>query len=43
LSNSRGEHTNGIFFQLQLKGLAGVGRGTSEFLKKNIPGYKNEF
>jgi LPS-assembly protein len=43
LSNSRGEHTNGIFFQLQLKGLAGVGRGTSEFLQKNIPGYKNEF
>jgi LPS-assembly protein len=43
LSSSRGDHTNGIFFQLELKGLTGIGRGTSEFLQKNIPGYKNEF
>ncbi|MDX1514791.1 MAG: LPS assembly protein LptD, partial [Gammaproteobacteria bacterium] len=42
LSNTEGEHTNAIFLQLELKGLTGVG-SASQFLERNIPGYRNEF
>jgi hypothetical protein len=34
---------NGIFLQVELKGLAGFGRSTTTFLKRSIPGYRNEF
>ena len=37
------EQTNAFFFQLEFKGLAGVGRGTVDFLERSIPGYENEF
>lgn len=43
LANTEGEHSNGIFLELELKGLAGVGTGTSGFLEQSIPGYRNEF
>ena len=35
--------TNAIFFQLEFKGLAGVGRSTVDFLERSIPGYENDF
>jgi LPS-assembly protein len=43
LSSTEGEHTNAIFFQLELKGLTGIGRGTVSFLERSIPGYENPF
>ncbi len=43
LTDISGEFETGIFFQFELKGLAGVGKKTSEFLKRNIPGYESEF
>ena len=38
-----GEYSDGFFFQIELKGLTGVGSRTAAFLKHNIPGYENEF
>jgi LPS-assembly protein len=35
--------TNAFFFQLEFKGLAGVGSGTVDFLERSIPGYENDF
>lgn len=43
ISTSEGEYDNAVFLQVELKGLGGLGRGTSSYLKKNIPGYTNEF
>lgn len=43
LSSSDGDHSNAIFLELELKGLAGVGTATSGFLEQSIPGYRNEF
>ncbi len=43
LTNTEGDHSNAIFLELELKGLAGVGTGTSGFLEQSIPGYRNEF
>ena len=43
LSDSRGSHSNAIFMQLELKGLAGVGQQAVDFLQRSIPGYENEF
>ena len=43
LSNVRGEYDTGIFFQMELKGLAGIGKKTADFLRQNIPGYQSEF
>ncbi len=43
VTNTRGDFDTGVFFQLELKGLAGVGRRTVDFLKQNIPGYQNAF
>ncbi len=42
LTDINGEYNTGIFFQLELKGLAGLGRGTETFLEENIPGFKSE-
>ena len=35
--------SNAFFFQLEFKGLAGVGRSTVDFLDRSIPGYENDF
>lgn len=43
LSNLDGEFENGIFLQLELKGLAGIGKKTVDFLQQQIPGYQSEF
>ena len=42
-TNTDGEFDNAIFLQLELKGLAGVGRSTADFLRRTIPGYRNTF
>ena len=34
---------NGLFLQLELKGLTGVGNNTEALLTRGIPGYENEF
>ena len=36
-------YSNGIFLQLELKGLTGVGNRTEALLTRSIPGYENEF
>ena len=43
LTNEQGKHDNGIFLQLELKGLAGVGSRTVDFIERNVPGYQNRF
>jgi LPS-assembly protein len=43
LSDIEGDFETGIFLQVELKGLAGVGKKAAEFLEKNIPGYERDF
>jgi LPS-assembly protein len=43
LSTSTGQFDNQFLVQLELKGLAGLGRSTMSFLKRSIPGYENDF
>ena len=43
LSSADGEFDTGIFLQMELKGLAGIGKKTVDFLKQQIPGYQSEF
>lgn len=43
LTDITGEQDTGIFLQFELKGLAGVGKKTSEFLEQNIRGYESDF
>ncbi|MFK8067941.1 MAG: LPS-assembly protein LptD [Gammaproteobacteria bacterium] len=43
LRNTEGEFDNAIFLQFDMKGLAGFGRNTRDFLQRNIPGYHYEF
>lgn len=43
LRTSGGEFDNGIFFQIELKGLAGIGSDARRVLEQNIPGYTSEF
>ena len=43
LTDIDGEFDTGIFLQLELKGLAGVGKKTVSFLKEQIPGYQSGF
>ncbi len=43
LSTAEGEHSNAVFFELELKGLSGLGSAASEYLRQSIPGYQNEF
>ena len=43
LTNVNGVFDTGIFLQLELKGLAGVGKKTVNFLREQIPGYQSEF
>lgn len=37
------KYQTGVFIQVELKGLAGMGRKTVDFLSHNIPGYTSEF
>lgn len=37
------EMADAFFFQLEFKGLTGVGRSTVDFLERSIPGYENDF
>jgi len=43
ISTSEGRYDNTIMLQVELKGLGGLGRGTTSYLKRNIPGYTTEF
>ena len=43
LTNINGEFDTGIFLQFELKGLAGVGKKTVNFLREQIPGYQSGF
>ncbi|RKZ50034.1 MAG: LPS-assembly protein LptD [Gammaproteobacteria bacterium] len=43
LTDVDGDFDTGVFLQIELKGLAGVGRKTVDFLKQKIPGYESEF
>nr|VFK53411.1 MAG: LPS-assembly protein [Candidatus Kentron sp. TUN]VFK54387.1 MAG: LPS-assembly protein [Candidatus Kentron sp. TUN] len=43
LSSTEGDFSNAFFLQLELKGLAGIGRKTGEFLTRTVPGYRNRF
>ncbi len=43
LSNIEGEFESGVFLQFELKGLAGIGEKTVDFLNRSIPGYESEF
>ncbi len=43
LRNTEGDFDNAIFLQFEMKGLAGFGRKTRDFLELNIPGYHYEF
>jgi LPS-assembly protein len=43
LSDTKGDYNNGLFFQVELKGLAGVGQQTEKFLQENIPGFQSDF
>lgn len=43
LTSSTGKFDNGLFLQVQLKGLGGFGHKTERFLRRSIPGYTGEF
>ncbi len=43
LKNLEGEYQNGLFFQVELKGLGGAGKKTSSFLREQIPGFDGAF
>ena len=43
ITNTDSDYNTGIFFQFELKGLAGVGQNTADYLRENIPGYQSEF
>lgn len=43
ITDSSGDYNTGVFLQLELKGLAGIGEKTVEFLEENISGYKRGF
>ncbi|MCP5145586.1 MAG: LPS assembly protein LptD [Gammaproteobacteria bacterium] len=43
LRNIEGDYDNAIFVQLELKGLAGIGRAATSFLRQSIPGYEPDF
>jgi LPS-assembly protein len=43
LTNLKGDFQTGFFLQFELKGLAGVGQLTVDFLTQQIPGYKRGF
>ena len=42
-SDGEDSYSNGLFFQIEFKGLTGVGNRTDALLTQGIPGYENEF
>lgn len=43
LNNLDGDFSTGVFLQIELKGLGGIGRNAVDFLNQRIPGYETEF
>ncbi len=43
LRNSQGEFDNGVFMQVQFRGLGGLGQRADSFLARGIPGYEDPF
>jgi LPS-assembly protein len=43
LNNLDGDFSTGIFLQIELKGLGGIGKNAVDFLNQRIPGYETEF
>lgn len=43
LNNLDGDFSTGVFLQIELKGLGGIGRDAVNFLTQRIPGYETEF
>lgn len=43
LTTSEAQYDTGVAIQIELKGLAGIGRNTSSFLERNVPGYESQF
>ncbi|MGH8247493.1 MAG: LPS-assembly protein LptD [Gammaproteobacteria bacterium] len=43
LSDLDGDYSTGVFLQIELKGLAGIGAKTGDFLHQRIPGYETNF
>ena len=43
LGGGEDDYSNGLFLQIELKGLTGVGRRTEALLTRSIPGYEDEF
>jgi LPS-assembly protein len=43
LNNLDGDFSTGVFLQIELKGLGGIGRDAVQFLNQRIPGYESEF
>ncbi|MCG8379202.1 MAG: LPS assembly protein LptD, partial [Proteobacteria bacterium] len=43
LTDIDGDFETGVFLQIELKGLAGIGKKTVDFLEQQIPGYQREF
>jgi LPS-assembly protein len=43
LRNSQGEFDNGVFMQVQFRGLGGLGQSADSFLTRGIPGYEDPF
>lgn len=43
LNNLQGDHLNGIFFQVEFKGLGGLGRKADTLLEESIPGFQDRF
>lgn len=43
LRNSQGEFDNGVFAQVQFRGLGGLGQRADSFLSRGIPGYEDPF
>ena len=41
--NDEDDYADGLFLQIELKGLTGVGSRTGALLERRIPGYENEF
>jgi LPS-assembly protein len=43
ITSAEADYNTGIFFQFELKGLAGIGQNTADYLRENIPGYQSGF
>ncbi len=43
LSTTTGEFDTGVFFNVELKGLAGIGRQATSLIRRSVPGYEPEF